>query len=191
MVTTNLVKWQDDGDDELTAYCSDDDTDTEVGPAKWDDTNNQLEINCNSVDAIVKWDDTGNNLESRTTDDGCCGIAMSDEDCDCYDEGQTPLYVSVTISGMSGSCGEYDCSSFNGTYILEHEIDGTNTCNWIYRDEAGWELTYVTWPFLGTEITLDLCFNWESYDYCLESGGGDNIFGACGGTGSCTFTVGV
>lgn len=115
MASTNIIKW-DDTANELTAYCDDDSGETEIGPAKWDDANDKLEINCNSTDFQVKWDDTvttGDNLEARSVDDDCC--------VDC------PADLEVTFSGVSDCAGGCDCTGVNGTYAV---TDGSTACLW-------------------------------------------------------------
>lgn len=121
MVTTNVIKW-DNTDHRLTAFCSDDTGETEIGPCKWDNTNHRLEINCNSVDATVKWDDTGHNLESRTTDDGCCEDGYVEGAC-CNDgTNRQPEYFRVVISDVDTDVWPIQCQEcrdeVNGTFIL-------------------------------------------------------------------------
>jgi len=62
MSTNNILKWNDD-DNTLTAYLNNDSGDTEIGPAKWDDDNNKLEINYSGTDYQAMWDDDANKLE--------------------------------------------------------------------------------------------------------------------------------
>ncbi len=96
MVSTNLVKW-DDTANRLTAYCSDDTGDTEIGPVHWDDANNKLELNCNATDFQVKWDDGGDNLEARSVDDECCEPECDFPCADCDD--CPPQCLNVHVSG--------------------------------------------------------------------------------------------
>ena len=185
MVTTNLVKWQDDGDDELTAYCSDDDTDTEVGPAKWDDTNNRLEINCNSVDATVKWDDGGNNLESRTTDDGCYECESGCEIC------EIPNEVDVTFIDVQ-QCPESEEPNLNGTWRLVLTDIEEDICRWRYTSGDVMITFYVTATTSGltaitkTDYPSTVCFfdapslvcqfsfvnDYQTDNYCWYGGAG-------------------
>jgi len=133
MATTNIVKWQDDPDDELTAYCDDDDTDIEIGPAKWDDTNKKLEINCAGSDAQVKWDNEGQNLESRTTKDACCCINV--KWCVVYSSGDCNICGTLDYYGSSNWRGSL-CNESYGyddyDYInLDLNEDGTATISCI------------------------------------------------------------
>ncbi len=125
-MTTNQVKFE-DTDNNLTAYCSDDTGDTEIGPAKWDDGNNKLEINCDSTDYQVKWDDATNKLEVRNVSDRCCWIdgPCCGDDCDTM-----PQFLKITFADIINCeiVGDGDCTDLNGnTYILEW----ISTCVWI------------------------------------------------------------
>lgn len=134
-MSTNLVKFDNTARD-FTSYCSDDTGETEIGPAKWDDANNKLEINCDSTDFQVKWDDANNRLEARNVSADCCNVISGGccgSDCDVM-----PKYLTLAFSGIencgtndvSSICGGCcdDCEDINGNFTLEW-ADG---CSWRY-----------------------------------------------------------
>lgn len=132
MASTNRLKWK-DSENQLTAYCDDDSGETEIGPAHWDDTNNKLEINCNSTDFQVKWDDAGNTLEAQSVDDDCC---IEYVESSCCDPDGTPRYLRIAFTNITDDCD--DCS-FASSYILEW-VSG---CAWVGGEGGGIGEIYI------------------------------------------------
>ena len=98
-MSTNLVKY-DDTNDEFTAYCNDDGTDTEIGPVKWDDANNKFELNCTGSDFQVKYDDSGDKFEAQNVSDSCCSVWP------CDDLGPTSSDIRVEFSDINDCAGK-------------------------------------------------------------------------------------
>lgn len=135
-MSTNIVKWN-DTDNRLTAYCDDDKTKTEIGPAKWSDANNRLEIHCNSEVFPVKWNNATNRLEAQNVSAGCC---CDLENCCCENS------IDVTFSSIT-DCGNRttDCTIINGnTYTLTYQGKDSTKCTWAYNN-TGVLYIYLEW----------------------------------------------
>lgn len=148
-MTTHIVKWKDD-DRRLTAFCDDDKTETEIGPVKWNDATNQLELHCGGNVYPVKWNDADNRLEVRNVNADCC-CEYTNNCGSCYLANQTPKYLKVTFSGVT-DCG-ICCDWADGDFILT--ID--TVCFWTWTQ---WAAT----PCGPKWVTVDLYkLNGSSY----------------------------
>lgn len=161
-MSTNIVKWNDTAN-ELTAYCDDDKTKTEIGPAKWNDATNQLEIHCGGNVYQVKWNDVDNQLEARNVSAGCCECITL---CGLTDD------VNVQFTGIV-DCGSTCCSVVNG-----------NTYRCVYISANHWEYDN------GTVIIALDCLGMGINRLTLKispccSGAGDHCFIANWSPGDC------
>lgn len=112
MVDVLRAKWK-DSENKLLCFCDDDTGKTEY-QAKYDDTNNVLELH-GDADYQVKWNDATNKFEAQQVAGTECSPTMCDrqgvdDEFDVYFEGITDC----------GGCDE-DCESFNGN---------TYRCTW-------------------------------------------------------------
>ena len=125
MVDVLRSKWKDD-ENKLKCYC-DDDTGKTAFQAKWDDTNNQLELQ-GDADYRVKWNDSTNKLEAQQVDENECDITV------CNDN--KPSQLDVFFQNI------VDCVACD----VNFENMNGNTYRLTYIDYIiGWEYIDVNW----------------------------------------------
>jgi hypothetical protein len=130
MPQTRIVKW-DASAHRATAFCADDNSKVEIGPAQWDDTNDQAEIHPGGGDYQVKWNAAAQRMEARNVSDKCC---CPDHIWEMASYGGG--YLMAYFEGFE-NCGSANCASLlNGNaFICTHGSWGGHTNNIYY--EAG------------------------------------------------------
>ncbi len=165
MATTHIVKFDESAvPPVLTMFCMDDSGETEIGPMKWDDANNQMEIHCDA-DHIGKFAQTGNRLEVRGADCGCTGETISGGccggDCDVM-----PRFYSVTIDSTISDCaGHTVCGNYSGEYIIEGNLFN---CSWENINNIRLGITNI-YPNPGSEIDFRIPTCYQVNDLAIDA----------------------
>ncbi len=174
-MTTHIVKWKDD-DRRLTAYCEDDKTKTEIGPVRWNDATNQLELHCGGNVYPVKWNDAENRLEARNVAAGCCAA------CDDY---SPPSTISVNLTNYTlcdGTPCESSCECLEGIFNLTHFQSGTYYWYFKYVIDAACDARnrYLCYDARDFEIHVSLSCTSNTWKIVASAGhgllGNENCF---------------
>jgi hypothetical protein len=161
---THIVKYNNDTN-ELTAYCDDDKTKTEIGPARWNTSTKQLEIHCGGNVYPVKWNNVEKRLEARNVSADCC-CEYNNGCTDCYSVDQTPVYIKVTFNNIV-DCGNGYCDWADGDFILS----GGGNCSWSYS-ATNQVVILLIHPITGHPNTEILAYKSLPYETCFLSYGG-------------------